>query len=157
MANLFQENLPLALQTRKNYLAILESSSIAELNAIPIGFNNNVIWNIAHIVATMDILYYSLNGLTPKLDSNFIESYRKGTKPAEMVDEAMVDALKLNLVSQLDRIETDVKEGIFPENLPKPYTTSYHFELKTLADIIRFNQVHEALHMGIVMSLRKFV
>lgn len=157
MANLFQENLPLALQTRKNFLAILECSSIPELNAIPIGFNNNVIWNISHIVATMDILYYTLNGLTPKLDSRFIDSYRKGTKPAEMVDEAMVDTLKLNLISQLERIEIDVKEGIFPQNLPKAYTTSYNFELKTLDDIIRFNQVHEALHMGIVMSLRKFV
>lgn len=157
MANLFQENLPLTLQTRKNFLAILESSSIPELNAIPIGFNNNVIWNIAHIVATMDILYYSLNELTPKLNSSFIDNYRKGTKPAEMVDQAMVVTLKLDLINQLERIEVDIKEGIFPQNLPKAYTTSYNFELKTLDDIIRFNQVHEALHMGIVMSLRKFV
>ena len=157
MANLFQENLALSLQTRKNFLAILECSSIAELNAIPIGFNNNVIWNIAHIVATMDILYYSLNGLTPRLDSSFIDSYRKGTKPAEMVDQTMVDTLKLELINQLERIEIDLKEGIFPQNLPKAYTTSYNFELKTLNDIIRFNQVHEALHIGIVMCLRKFV
>ena len=157
MANFFQNNLPLALQTRKNYLAILESSSPAELNAIPIGFNNNVFWNIAHIVATMDILFYSLNGLTPKLDSSFIENYRKGTKPKEMVDKAMVDTLKLDLISQLERIEKDVNEGIFPQYLPKAYKTSYNLELKTLDDIIRFNQVHEALHMGIVMSLRKFV
>ena len=157
MTNFFQENLPLAFQTRKNYLAILDSSSLAELNAIPIGFNNNVFWNIAHIVATMDILFYSLNGLTPKLDSSFIENYRKGTKPKEMVDKAMVDTLKLDLISQLERIEKDVNEGIFPQYLPKAYKTSYNLELKTLDDIIRFNQVHEALHMGIVMSLRKFV
>lgn len=157
MANLFQENLPLTLQTRNNFLAILVSSSIAELNAIPIGFNNNVIWNIAHIVATTDILYYSLNGLTPKLDSSFIDSYRKGTKPTEMADQVMVDSLKLNLLSQIERIENDINDGTFPSNLPKAYTTSYNFELKTFEDIIRFNQVHEALHMGIVMSLRKFV
>ncbi|MFN5849289.1 MAG: DinB family protein [Chitinophagales bacterium] len=157
MANLFKENLTLALQTRRNFQSILESSSIAELNAIPIGFNNNVVWNIGHIVATMDIIFYTLNGLIPKLYSSFIESYRKGTKPAEMFNQAMVDTLNLNLISQLERIEIDVKEGIFPQNLPKAYTTSYNFELKTLDDIIRFNQVHEALHMGIVMSLRKFV
>ena len=157
MTNFFQENLPLAFQTRKNYLAILDSSSLAELNAIPIGFNNNVFWNIAHIVATMDILFYSLNGLTPKLDSSFIENYRKGTKPKEMADKAMVNTLKLDLISQLERIEKDVNERIFPENLPKAYKTSYNLELKTLDDVIRFNQVHEALHMGIIISLRKFV
>lgn len=157
MANLFKENLPLAIQTRKNFLAILDCSSIAELNAIPIGFNNNVIWNIAHIVATMDVLYYTLNGLTPKLDPSFIDSYRKGTKPSEMVDQAMVDNLKLDLTNQLDRIEKDIKDGIFPKNPPKPYATSYNFELKSLDDIILFNQVHEALHMGIVMNLRKFI
>jgi hypothetical protein len=157
MANLFQENLPLTLQTRKNFLAILESSSIPELNAIPIGFNNNVIWNIAHIVATTDILFYTLNGLTPKLDSSFIDSYRKGTKPELMVDKTMVETLKSNLISQFERIEKDFNAGIFLQNPPKSYMTSYHIELKTIDDIIRFNQVHEALHMGIIMSLRKFV
>ncbi len=80
MASFFHESLALTIQTRKNYLSILEDINVRELNTIPIGFNNNIVWNIAHIVATADILFYSLNGLTPKLETSFIDSYRKGTK-----------------------------------------------------------------------------
>jgi hypothetical protein len=150
-------NWNLLLQTRKNYLAVLEELSINEVNTIPIGFNNNMIWNIAHIIATMDILFYKLNGLETHLDSEFIEAYRKGTAPQAFVNADMVKSIKRNLLNQLEWIKKDMEAGVFPSQLAKSYTTSYNFELATLEDIFNFNQVHEALHMGIVMSLRKFV
>lgn len=150
-------NWNLLLQTRKNYLAVLEELSINEVNTIPIGFNNNMIWNIAHIIATMDILFYKLNGLETHLDSEFIEAYRKGTAPQAFVNTDMVESIKRNLLDQLEWIKKDMEAGVFPAKLAKSYTTSYNFELATLEDIFNFNQTHEALHMGMVMSLRKFV
>jgi len=150
-------NWSLLTQTRRNYLAVLEELSINELNTIPINFNNNIIWNIAHIVATMDILFYKLNGLEIHLDSEFIDTYRKGTTPQTRVNAFMVEDLKRNLLSQLDWIKKDLDAGVFPSMIAKPYTTSYNFELKTVEDVFNFNQTHEALHMGLVMSLRKFI
>lgn len=150
-------NWSLLLQTRKNYLAVLEELSINEVNTIPIGFNNNIIWNIGHIVATMDVLFYKLNGLEPHLNTEFIEAYRKGTAPQSFVKAEVIDEVKQNLLAQPEWIKKDLKAGVFPAQLANPYTTSHNFELATLEDIFNFNQAHEALHMGIVMSLRKFV
>jgi hypothetical protein len=150
-------NWSLLLQTRKNYLAVIEEFSINEVNAIPIGFNNNMIWNIGHIVATVDILFYKLNGLEPHLDAEFIEAYRKGAAPQSFVKAEVIDEIKKSLLAQPEWIKKDLKAGVFPTQLAKPYATSYNFELATLEDIFNFNQVHEAIHMGIVMSLRKFV
>jgi hypothetical protein len=150
-------NWTLLLQTRNNYLAVLEDLSINEVNTIPIGFNNNIVWNIAHIVATMDILFYKLNGLEPHLDAEFIDAYRKGTSPQSFVKAETIEGVKRNLLAQPEWIKKDIEAGVFPSQLAKPYITSYNFELATIDDIFNFNNVHEALHMGMVMSLRKFI
>ena len=107
-------NWSLLLQTRKNYLAVIEEFSINEVNTIPIGFNNNMIWNIGHIVATMDILFYKLNGLEPHLDAEFIEAYRKGTAPQSFVKAEVIDEIKKNLLAQPELIKEDLK-GLNPE------------------------------------------
>ena len=74
-----------------------------------------------------------------------------------MMLKATIDEIKQNLLDQPEWIKKDLKAGVFPAQLTNPYTTSHNFELVTLEDIFNFNQVHEALHMGMVMSLRKFV
>jgi hypothetical protein len=38
--------------SRKVLLQFLENYTLVQLNKIPEGFNNNLIWNIAHIVVT---------------------------------------------------------------------------------------------------------
>lgn len=157
MASTWKDSLPLAQQTRANYTQILREHSLAELNAIPIGFNNNIIWNIAHIVATTDILFYSLQGLSAKLDPTFIDQFRKGSKPSKFIEQTEVEDIQHMLNTQYDWLEKDVIDGHLSNTLAKPYLTSYGFELCTLNDIIRFNQVHEALHFGVIMSLRKFI
>ncbi len=38
--------------TRKHLLSFINDLSTEELNEIPQGFNNNIIWNLAHLTAT---------------------------------------------------------------------------------------------------------
>lgn len=144
-------------QGRDNYISILDSFNLDQLNTVPIGYNNNLIWNIAHVVATFDILAYKLNGLAPKLDMKFIDEFKKGTSPTRIVNQEFVDDLKSKLKSQINQVKEDVQANIFPSIMPRPYMTSYHYELKTIEDIMHFNLIHESLHLGIIMSLRKFI
>lgn len=144
-------------QSRENFISILDSFKLDQLNTVPIGFNNNLIWNIAHVVATFDLLAYRLNGLEPKLELAFIEEFKKGTIPTRIVNKEFVDDLKLKLREQIIWIEKDYNDKLFPSSMPKPYLTSYNFELNTIEDILHFNVVHENLHMGICFGLRKFI
>ena len=142
---------------RHNFIAIMEAYSLAQLNTVPIGFNNNMIWNIAHVVATYDMLCYKLHNIPTRLDGDFIEEFKKGTMPQRMLDQSFVDDLKKKMLNQVDWIERDYKGNVFPSSIPNPYETSYRFVLNNIEDVITFNNVHENLHMGIVMSLRKFI
>jgi hypothetical protein len=144
-------------QSRENFITILDSFKLDQLNTVPIGFNNNLIWNIAHVVATLDILAYRLNNLEPKLDVVFIDEFKKGTLPTRIVNTDFVEDLKLKLRDQIDWIEKNYTDKVFPSTIPKPYMTSYHFELNSIEDVLQFNVVHENLHIGICFGLRKFI
>ena len=57
----------LHLATRNNLLTYLENVSPEKLAQIPAGFHNSILWNIAHCVATEQILFYKFTKkvLTP--------------------------------------------------------------------------------------------
>jgi hypothetical protein len=52
-------------------------------------------------------------------------------------------------------LREDYQHGVFKSY--KEYPTSYGFELKSIDDAIIFNNVHESLHLGTIMALKKLV
>ena len=140
-------------QTRIRLLKIIDTHSIEEINRIPKGFNNNLIWNFVHTIVTQQLLCYSLSGLKPIISSDVIDAYRKGSKPGKDVDEQTLVAYKKMAFDTLDQFELDIEEGIFKEY--KPYETSFGLTLNNFKEASHFNLAHETLHLGIMMSMRK--
>ena len=59
------------LETSRNiYLKFLEGYTLEQLNKIPEGFSNNLIWNIGHIVVSQQGLIYRLSGLPVNVTKN---------------------------------------------------------------------------------------
>jgi hypothetical protein len=133
----------------------LENHTLEQLNTIPEGFSNNLIWNIAHVIVTQQLLVYKLSGLPMLVSDEMVEKYKKGTKPEFTVTLDEVEEIKGLLVSTLDQTKTDYANGIF-ENFQE-YPTSTGFVLSNVADAMMFNNLHEGLHIGIMMSIRKFL
>ena len=150
-----QETISIFNINRKIYLDLLHHFSLEQLNKIPEGFNNNIIWNIAHIVATQQILLYQLSGTKCSVTQDFILKYKKGTKPEAPVNELELEQIKTFLISTTQALDTDYKNSAF--GTYQPYTTSQGFELTSIQDAIAFNNYHEGMHLGIILSLRKFV
>lgn len=140
---------------REILLKILDGHSLEQLNKIPAGFSNNLIWNIAHCVSTQQVLVYKLSGLPMKVSEDFINKYRKGTKPEGDVSQAEVDEIRTLLSTTLEQVQKDFADGIF-QNYTE-YTTSMGYTLKNINGALDFNNYHEGIHTGIVMSIRKFV
>lgn len=134
---------------------ILEQLSLKELNTIPSGFKNNVIWNIAHTIATQQILVYKLSGLPTLVSDEFIEQFRKGTKPEREVTQEEVDNIKDLLFATLEQTKMDYANQIF--NSYNEYTTSTNSTLTCVEDAIGFNCFHEGIHLGYILALKKSI
>ncbi|MNL19290.1 DinB superfamily protein [compost metagenome] len=140
---------------REVLLKILDNHSLEQLNKIPTGFSNNLIWNIAHCVSTQQVLVYKLSGLPMMVSEEFINKYRKGTKPEGNVSQAEVDEIRTLLSTTLEQVQKDFADGIFQNY--NEYTTSMGYTLKNINGALDFNNYHEGIHTGIIMSIRKFV
>lgn len=141
--------------SRKVLLGFLEKYSLEELNKIPEGFSNNLIWNIGHIIVVQQLLVYKLSGLPTMISTGMIEKYQKGTKPEHNVTQEEVDEMKVLLFSTLEKTKQDFAENVFQNYLE--FTSMSGFTMKSAANAIEFNNYHEAMHTGIMMQIRKFI
>lgn len=141
--------------TRKLFLTLLENLSIDELNVVPQGFNNNIIWNFGHVIVSQQILCYKLAGLPLKIDDTFVSKYSKGTKPETFINDTELIFLKQQAVSLIEELVVDLEKGVFTSY--NNYTTSFNVELNSVKDAVKFIAMHEGLHLGYAMALKRIV
>lgn len=141
--------------SRKIVLQFLENYSLEQLNKIPEGFKNNLIWNIAHVVVTQQLLVYKFSGLPMMVSDELVQQYIKGSKPEHIVTQIEVDEIKSLLAKTIDQTKEDYDNKMF--KYYQEYPTSTGFVIKNVEDAMVFNNFHEGLHIGIMMSLRKFI
>jgi len=135
---------------------IIEDTTLENLNKIPDGFNNNIIWNIGHVVVTEQLLAYKLSGLETKLSESMITKYRKDSKPKGDVSQDEINDIKDLLYSTLKKTEEDYKNGVF--KMYNAYTVSTTGNtLNNIDEALQFILVHEGIHYGYVLALLKAI
>lgn len=150
-----QEIFEIIKQTRNNFSNLVEGLSIEQLNKVPQAFNNNIVWNYAHIISAQQILCYKMAGLPFVADANFIDLFKKGTRPEAFVDQEQLSHIKRMSAATISKLELDFNDKLFPSY--QSYTTSYNVTLNNINDAIKFVSVHDALHYGYAMAQRKLV
>ncbi|MBL4747139.1 MAG: DinB family protein [Flavobacteriaceae bacterium] len=140
---------------RKCILAIAKELSQEQLNTIPTGFKNNIIWNIGHTIVTQQLLVYKLSGLPCLISDETIANYGKGSTAKTNLTEKETTELLDNLLVLSATMEADYKAGKF--NTYNNYTTSLGFELTDVEKAIQFSNYHEGIHLGIIMAIKKLV
>ncbi len=142
-------------KTRTALLNLIQELSVEELNEIPAGFNNNIIWNVGHLVAAQHGVCYLRSGLKLPIDEKYFLPFKPETKPEHFVEAEDVDAIKKMLFSTLDKLETDYQLNLFAEYIP--WTTRYGVDLKTIDDALNFLPFHEGMHLGYIMAMKRVV
>ena len=150
-----KQHLNILRATRHKVAEIVDKLSLAQLNTIPEGFNNNLIWNFGHIIITQQLLCYKLSGLECNVQEELLPLYRKGSRPEKPVGQAEFEYLRAKLDETILLLERDLKSGNFESY--SAYSTSYGVTLNSSIEAIIFNNVHEALHLGTMTAMRKLV
>lgn len=140
---------------RVTIFAALDALSLDQLNTIPAGFNNNIIWNLGHMVAAQCGICYKRAGLALPISEDFFETYKPGTKPERLYTADDLAQIKDLMFSTLDKLQADLQTGMFG-NYPT-WTTRYGTELSSINDAIVFLPFHEGLHIGAIIALKKLV
>lgn len=139
--------------TRAQFLALVNGLDEDRLNYQPPGFSNNIVWHLGHIVVTQQLLTYGLAGLEgPSLPLE-ARSFRKGSRPERRYTQAEIDRWAEAARWTPDKLEEDYRQGRFVEF--RPYQTSFGAALHSIEEAIAFDTLHEALHLGYAMGLRK--
>ena len=141
------------LHNRKVFHHFLSRFTLEQLNTIPEGFNNNIIWNIAHIVVVQQLLVYKLSGLPTMLSDAMIEMFSKGTKPERDLTQAEVDEIKGLLFITIEKTKADYDKKIFKTY--QEYTVSTKSTLTNVDEAVGFNHFHEGIHLGYILALKK--
>lgn len=142
--------------TRGIFKKIIESNSLENLNRIPKGFNNNIIWNIGHVVVSEQLLAYKLSGLESSLSDEMINTYRKDTKPNGDLSQNEVDEIKDLLLTTLEKTKEDYYDDVF-ENYNAYTVSTTGNTLTNIDEALQFITIHEGLHYGYVLALLKAV
>lgn len=142
-------------KNRALVLKVVEGLSIEQLNKIPEGFNNNIVWNIAHMVVTQQLLCYEFSDLPISVSEVLLKSFRKGTCPEFEVSLVKYEEIKRLFSILPEQLEADYRAGIFKTY--QEYTTSVAITLNDIDEAIAFNNLHEGIHLGIILSLKKLV
>jgi hypothetical protein len=129
-----------------------------QLNTIPEGFNNNIIWNLGHMLAASQALCYRRSGLPVTIPDQYVTPFLTGTKPDDFINDKEIEIIKGLLISTPDRMQQDLAANQFVQ-----YTKSERIEevfdiaLNTVEDAIAFMLYHEGMHSGYIERIKRLV
>jgi hypothetical protein len=133
----------------------IKDLSLEQLNQVPEGFNNNIIWNVAHMISAQQGICYTRAGLPIIIDDKFYTPYRPDTKPTGFVEAEDVATIKELFISTIQQLEADMDNAIFA-NYPT-WATRYGLELDSIDTAVAFLPFHEGLHAGYIMALKRVI
>jgi hypothetical protein len=142
-------------KTRTYLVDLIKDLSAEQLNEIPLGFNNNVIWNLGHLIVSLQALCYLRAGLKPVVDEQYFTDYKPQTRPTNFIQEDEINKIKTLFLSVVDKLETDYNESSFSNY--GTFTTPYGVEITNIDEAIDFILFHEGLHTGYIMAMKRLL
>lgn len=83
------------------------------------------------------------------------QKYKRGSKPEHPISQAEVDEIRSLLFETINQTKADLNSKIFKTYTE--FTTLSGFTMRNVEDALAFNYYHEAMHIGMMMSIRKFI
>ena len=142
-------------KVRQLLLDTVSNLTTEQLNHIPTGFNNNIIWNMGHMIAAQQGICYRRAGKPLQIENDFFEMFKPGSKPEKFFDSHDIDAIKNLAISTINDFEKDYIQKQFEQY--ETWTTRFGAEITSIDVAAEFVFFHEGLHTGYVMAMKKIL
>ncbi len=139
-------------------LGQLDGLTPAQLNAVPAGYNNNLIWNVGHLICVVQNLCYVRAGLPIVVDDKYFSPYLPGTKPERFVDAPETEVIKSLLITSMDQLRADYAKIRLGNYSPASMIHRvYGVEVGNLDEALDYLLYHEGFHAGYMLSLKRLL
>jgi hypothetical protein len=136
----------------------IKELSADQLNKIPNGFNNNIIWNLVHLIGAQQGICYLRAGQSAIIPEKYIAPFFTNTKPERIIVEEEIKEIQTLLIDTIDTLQRDFAKELFKSYTPSPNILRvYGFEVKGIDDALEFLLYHEGYHSGCVLALKRAV
>jgi DinB superfamily len=129
--------------------------TIEQLNEVPKGFSNNIIWNVAHLIVTQQIICYRRANINITIVEDFFELYKPGSLPEAYVSKERFNEIKKQFLECIDQLEKDYNNNLFANYTA--WNTRFGAELINIDVALQFLPYHEGLHQGTIAATKKLV
>lgn len=139
-------------------LSRIEPLTTEQLNSTPQGFPNNIIWNLGHMNAVLQMICYTRSGLPIVIDEKYHTKFLTGTRPEEFLGREEIDIIRNSFVGTVDRLLSDYEERRFVKYTPSAKIEEvYGLSVTNIDDAIAYLLYHEGLHQGHIFNLMRSV
>lgn len=140
---------------RSSFKHFLSNLSLEELNHIPDGFNNDILWNIGHVISVQQMLVIGLGNERWTVDKSIVKEFRKGSKP----ERSYTDSDRKTLLTQLDSSLVETQSLYEHKKLTsyQTFLTPTGFQIHDFESALAFNLFHEGMHLGTVLAIIKLI
>lgn len=140
--------------SRGYFLQQLDGLSEEQLLEVPDKMNQNILWNLGHVVHSLYGMTYQASGLDYPGDPEWPELFKGGTSPATWESTPDLSAVMEHMKSSADAVGNDLVAGKFDgfEKLDLGPIT-----FTSIEQVLSFHLFHEGIHQGMVMQLKKLV
>lgn len=150
-----QKKIDVINTARKQLIALCDELTIEQLNDIPAGFNNNILWHLGHVIASQQGLCYTRAGATPLIDVAITDKYKNGTKPEQFIDHDEYLFLKNVSEETLEQLDKDLVSGVLDNY--QTFNLSTGLEIASITDALAMLCMHEGMHLGYCQALKRLV
>ncbi len=143
-------------QTRQNIFDLTRQLNDNQLLKIPQNHRNNILWNMGHVVTIQQLLVYRSIGLDTNVPEDFIKNFKKDSSPQNWESPPDIQEVRNALIDTSKKFLSDFKNGLFENTiLQMKFKMIFGVTVTTSSEAILFNNTHEAMHLGIIMSIIK--
>ena len=140
---------------RELTLGHMEGLTENQLLTVPEGFNNNVLWNVGHVLYYLCAFTYGHSGLALPLPDEYVEWFKHGTTPSEWMTTPNSGEVAERARTIIPEIKADRAAGKF--DAFEPFELAAGSSLDTLTEALVFHCAHEGMHVGHIAILKKFL
>lgn len=128
----------------------------ALVKAVP-GLTSNMLWIFGHLIRTTDFLILKLSGHAMNFPADLDPYFAKGSSPADWKSSDGLKDRLLAVEEQCQKKILDFLETVDASPFAEPYKTSSGFVLSNVKESLRYNVVHEGIHLGQLQLFNKLV